>query len=158
MEHSTEHIHAKHYRVLLVMGIVSFACMYILMYAMVNEFENVYTNVNQFYMAGMMAMPMLIIEVLLMKQMYTNKKLNMLVIVISSLALIGFYMAIRKQVGVTDRQFLKSMIPHHAGAILMCNNANITDPEIKKLCKEIIVSQEKEIALMKAKLKELDEK
>jgi uncharacterized protein (DUF305 family) len=67
-------------------------------------------------------------------------------------------MAIRKQVGVTDRQFLKSMIPHHAGAILMCNNANITDPEIKKLCKEIIVSQEKEIALMKAKLKELDEK
>jgi uncharacterized protein (DUF305 family) len=153
MEHST-----KHYRVLLVMGIVSFACMYILMYAMVNEFENVYTNVNQFYMAGMMAMPMLIIEVLLMKQIHTNKKLNILVIVISSLALIGFYMAIRKQVGVTDRQFLKSMIPHHAGAILMCNNANITDPEIKKLCKEIIVSQEKEIALMKAKLKELDEK
>jgi uncharacterized protein (DUF305 family) len=158
MEHSTEHMHAKHYRVLLVMGIVSFACMYILMYAMVNEFENVYTNVNQFYMAGMMAMPMLIIEVLLMKQIHTNKKLNILVIVISSLALIGFYMAIRKQVGVTDRQFLKSMIPHHAGAILMCNNANITDPEIKKLCKEIIVSQEKEIALMKAKLKELDEK
>jgi uncharacterized protein (DUF305 family) len=158
MEHSTEHMHAKHYRVLLVMGIVSFACMYILMYAMVNEFANVYTNVNQFYMAGMMAMPMLIIEVLLMKQMYTNKKLNMLVIVISSLALIGFYMAIRKQVGVTDRQFLKSMIPHHAGAILMCNDANITDPEIKKLCEEIIASQEKEIAQMKAKLKELDEK
>jgi uncharacterized protein (DUF305 family) len=50
------------------------------------------------------------------------------------------------------------MIPHHAGAILMCNDANITDPEIKKLCEEIIASQEKEIAQMKAKLKELDEK
>jgi uncharacterized protein (DUF305 family) len=125
---------------------------------MVNKFANVFTNVNQFYMAGLMTMPMLIIEVLLMKQMYKNKRLNMMVILISALALVGFYFGIRKQVGVSDRQFLKSMIPHHAGAILMCNDANITDPEIKKLCEEIIASQEKEIAQMKAKLKELDEK
>jgi uncharacterized protein (DUF305 family) len=157
-EHGTEQIHIKHYRLLLVMGVLSFICMYTLMYAMVNKFANVFTNVNQFYMAGLMTMPMLIIEVLLMKQMYKNKRLNMMVILISALALVGFYFGIRKQVGVSDRQFLKSMIPHHAGAILMCNDANITDPEIKKLCEEIIASQEKEIAQMKAKLKELDEK
>lgn len=105
-----------------------------------------------------MTMPMLIIEVLLMKHMYKNSKLNAVVFGFSALALIGFYFGIRKQVGVSDRQFLKSMIPHHAGAILMCNDANITDPEIKKLCEEIVASQEKEIAQMKAKLKELDEK
>jgi uncharacterized protein (DUF305 family) len=128
------------------------------MYSMVNEFDNVFSNVNQFYMAGLMTMPMLIIEVLLMNQMYKNSKLNAFVIGISALALIGFYFGIRKQVGVADRQFLKSMIPHHAGAILMCNDANITDPEIKRLCEEIVASQEKEIAQMKAKLKQLDEK
>lgn len=109
-------------------------------------------------MAGLMTMPMLIIEVLLMNQMYKNSKLNAFVIGLSTLALIGFYFGIRKQVGVSDRQFLKSMIPHHAGAILMCNDANITDPEIKKLCEDIVASQEKEIAQMKAKLKQLDEK
>jgi uncharacterized protein (DUF305 family) len=125
---------------------------------MVNEFSNVFPNVNQFYMAGLMTAPMLIIEVLLMKQMYKNSKLNAIVIGISAVALIAFYFGIRKQVGVSDRQFLKSMIPHHAGAILMCNDANITDPEIKKLCEEIVASQEKEIAQMKGKLRQLDEK
>ena len=49
------------------------------------------------------------------------------------------------------------MIPHHAGAILMCENANIQDPEIKKLCEEIVASQQREIAQMKAKLIELEE-
>lgn len=28
-----------------------------------------------------------------------------------------FWMAIRQQVAITDREFLKSMIPNHAGAI-----------------------------------------
>lgn len=157
-EHSNDKMHAKHYRLLLIMAVLSFICMYILMYSMVNEFSNVLSNVNQFYMAGLMTMPMLIIEVLLMNQMYKNSKLNAFVIGISAVGLIAFYFGIRKQVGVSDRQFLKSMIPHHAGAILMCNDANITDPEIKKLCEEIVASQEKEIAQMKAKLKQLDEK
>ncbi len=33
--------------------------MYILMYAIVNHFENVFHNVNQVYMAGLMAAPIL---------------------------------------------------------------------------------------------------
>lgn len=158
MEHSNDQTHGKHYSKLLIMALLSFVSMYVLMYAMVNAFNNVFTNVNQFYMAALMTMPMLIIEVILMSSMYKDKKLNALVIGLSAIALIGFYLGIRKQVGVTDRQFLKSMIPHHAGAILMCGQSNITDPEIKKLCEEIIRSQEREIAEMKAKLKELDEK
>lgn len=50
------------------------------------------------------------------------------------------------------------MIPHHAGAILMCEEANIQDPEIKKLCEEIKLSQQREIDQMKAKLNELKSK
>jgi uncharacterized protein (DUF305 family) len=45
------------------------------------------------------------------------------------------------------------MIPHHAGAILMCNEAQLTDPEVKRLCEGIVASQEREIAQMKAKLR-----
>ena len=48
------------------------------------------------------------------------------------------------------------MIPHHAGAILMCERANIQDAEIKEQCKTIIASQQSEIDQMKAKLSELE--
>lgn len=34
------------------------------------------------------------------------------------------------QVAVSDKQFLKSMIPHHAAAVLMVKEAKLTDPEI----------------------------
>ena len=127
------------------------------MYSMVNSSSNVIPNTNQFYMAGLMTMPMVIIEILIMRSMYMNKKLNAVIIGLSVLALIGFYAAIRQQVAINDKQFLKSMIPHHAGAILMCTQADITDPEIKKLCEEIVKSQQKEIAEMKTKLNELKE-
>jgi uncharacterized protein (DUF305 family) len=165
-ENSMESSHSKqtntmmeksHYKKLAVMAVLSFVSMYILMYSMVNKFENVVTNTNQFYMAGLMAMPMVIIEVLIMSSMYMNKKLNAIIIGLSLLALVGFYTAIRQQTAINDKQFLKSMIPHHAGAILMCTQADITDPEIKKLCEEIVKSQKKEIAEMKSKLEELKE-
>lgn len=42
------------------------------------------------------------------------------------------------------------MIPHHSGAILMCEKASITDPEITALCREIIAAQKKDIAQMEA--------
>ena len=60
------------------------------------------------------------------------------------------FVAMRTQAGVGNAEFLRSMIPHHSGAILMCNQASITDPEITALCRDIVTSQEKEIAQMKA--------
>lgn len=44
------------------MTVLSFIAMFILMYAMVDRFANVYPNVNQAYMAGLMAAPMVMIE------------------------------------------------------------------------------------------------
>jgi uncharacterized protein (DUF305 family) len=148
--------HMHHYRKLVIMAVLSFVAMYILMYAMVNTFSNVFMNVNQFYMAGLMASPMVIIELVLMGSMYRNKKLNLLLIAIGTVLLIVFFALIRMQAAVGDKQFLKSMIPHHAGAILMCKEANIKDPEIKKLCEQIGSSQQSEIEEMKAKLSELE--
>ena len=138
-----------HYRQLTLMMVLSFASMYILMYAMVDTFPNVLPNANQFYMAGLMTAPMLIIEIGLMESMYRKKRLNTILLITGILALAGFMFMIRTQALVGDRQFLKSMIPHHAGAILMCQRASIEDPEIKELCRTIIINQQAEIDQMK---------
>ena len=146
----------KMYLKFALMILLSFFAMYILMYAMVDSFSNVFPNVNQFYMAGLMTMPMVIFELIIMGGMYMKKKLNIIIMITGCILGIGFYAGIRQQAGVGDQQFLKSMIPHHAAAILMGNEASVTDPEIKELIKNIITSQQVEIDQMKAKLKELD--
>src|SRR6266496_3408587 len=141
----------QHYRPLLIMTILSFASMYVLMYAMVNTFGNVYNSANQVYMAGLMTAPMIVIELLVMRGMYGDKRRNVLIISAAVVAGVVFFAFIRLQTGVSDRQFLRSMIPHHAGAILMCEQAPLQDPEIKTPCSNIIKGQQAEIDQMKAK-------
>ena len=92
---------------------------------------------------------MVIIELLLMRRMYENKRLNGLSAALAFIAGIGFLAALRTQAGVADEQFLKSMIPHHASAILMCQQAAIRQAEVLDLCKRIVSSQQSEIAEMK---------
>jgi uncharacterized protein (DUF305 family) len=145
-----------HYSRLLLMAVLSFVSMYVLMYAMVNRFANVYMNMNQFYMAGLMAAPMVIIELALMGAMYSDRKRNVVIVVVSLVALCMFWIFIRQQTAITNKQFLRSMIPHHASAILMCEEASIRDPEIKELCVGIVSRQQSEIDQMKAKLAELE--
>ncbi|PZO86842.1 MAG: DUF305 domain-containing protein [Micavibrio aeruginosavorus] len=132
------------------MAVLSFVSMYVLMYSMVNTFEDIYPSFNQFYMAGLMAAPMVLIEVVLMSAMYKNKKLNAVIAAVSILIGVVSFLGIRQQTAISDEQFLKSMIPHHSGAILMCREANITDPEIKILCQTIIEGQQQEIDQMRA--------
>ncbi|MFY1594740.1 DUF305 domain-containing protein [Micromonospora sp. WMMD737] len=50
---------------------------------------------------------------------------------------------------VTRRAFLKSMIPHHSHATLVRQEAQVTDPEIVRLCDQIVKSQQEEIAQIK---------
>jgi peptidoglycan/LPS O-acetylase OafA/YrhL len=141
-----------HYGRLLAMVLLSFLAMYALMYAMVDTFDNVFNNVNQVYMAGLMAAPMVLIELGLMSRMYPNRTLNAILGAASIALMILFWVGIRQQVAVSDRQFLRSMIPHHAGAILMCGNNRLGDPDLQQLCRDIMASQQSEIDLMKAKL------
>lgn len=145
----------NHYLHLLLMAVLSFAAMYILMYAMVNTIDNVYNNFNQIYMAGLMTAPMVLIELFVMRAMYQDKRRNLLIIAISIIALLGFFLLIRQQTAIHDRQFLRSMIPHHTGAILMCEQASIQDHEIQELCGTIISGQQSEIDQMKAILDRL---
>jgi uncharacterized protein (DUF305 family) len=147
----------SHYGLLVIMAVLSFLAMYVLMYAMVDRFSNVYSNLNQIYMAGLMTAPMVVIELALMRTMYHNGKLNVAIMAVSLATLAALFMLIRQQSAIGDGQFLRSMIPHHAGAILMCERASIRDPEIKQLCTTIISGQQSEIDQMKAILSRLEE-
>ena len=147
--------HSSPYRDLLVMTLLSFASMFVLMYAMVNEFANVFSNLNQCYMAGLMAAPMALIELAVMRAMYRDRRLNIIVVAASLVVLFASWTMIRQQTGISDKQFLRSMIPHHASAILMCTQAPIEDTEIRNLCRQIVTGQQAEIDQMKAKLQTL---
>jgi uncharacterized protein (DUF305 family) len=152
-EHA-QHAEPNHYRHLAIMAGVSFIAMYILMYAMVDVLGNVLNNLNQVYMAGLMTAPMVLIEMAVMRGMYTDRRRNTWIAAAAVAALIGFFVLIRQQAAITDRQFLRSMIPHHASAILMCTKAPIEDPQIKDLCDGIIAGQQAEINQMKEMLGE----
>ena len=145
-------MHRRHYVHMGIMTILMFIAMYALMYAMVDRFANVYSNLNQVYMAGLMTAPMVLIELAVMRSMYEDRRLNVAIVAASIVVGLGCWFGIREQVGIGNVQFLRSMIPHHAGAILMCEQAPLTSPEIGRLCTEIIANQRKEIAEMKALL------
>lgn len=149
-------MHSRHYTALAMMTLLSFISMYVLMYAMVDSFGNVFNNVNQLYMAGLMTAPMVAIEFLFMRSMYGNSTLNVLLLAASIAAALIFWLLIRSQTAVSDEQFLRSMIPHHAGAILMCTEAPVDDPAIRELCANIIKSQQSEIDWMREKLRTLE--
>ncbi len=150
------HMNKNHYRRLLIMAMLSFISMYVLMYAMVDTFANAIPNFNQLYMAGLMTSPMIVIELSLMSAMYQNRRLNALIIAASVIVLIVFFVFIRRQTAISDQQFLRSMIPHHASALLMCEQASIQDAEIKQLCEDILTSQQSQIDQMRTKLRELE--
>jgi uncharacterized protein (DUF305 family) len=139
------------------MTALSFLPMYLLMYAMVDSFDGYYNNLNQAYMAGLMAAAMVVIELAVMGAMYQNRTLNGVIIALSIAALVACWVLIREQGGIGDRQFLRSMIPHHSGAILMCERAGLHDPQIRDLCQAIVKSQAEEIRQMKEKLAALSQ-
>lgn len=149
-----QHGQQNHYVRLIGMIVLSFISMYLLMYSMSESFADVYNNLNQVYMAGLMTAPMVVIELLLMSGMYKDKRLNAVVAAVSVVAGIMSFTLIRQQTLISDRQFLRSMIPHHSGAILMCEGASLQGSRIKELCKEIISSQRREINQMRALLEE----
>lgn len=148
-DHAHDGPHGGAYWRFAAMLVLSFITMYVLMYAMVDKFEDVYPNHNQAYMAALMVAPMAIIEIVLMGSMYPHKRTNALIIVGALILLVAAWFAIRTQAGIGDEQFVKSMIPHHSGAILMCDGAKLQDAELRQLCIDITAGQQSEIDQMR---------
>lgn len=139
-----------HYLMLGINLLLSLFIMYVAMFAMIWTWGEFVQNINFLYMALVMWAPMAAVMLLTMRPMYPNKKLNGLLYLAFGAIFILSMIGIRQQSLVGDRQFLRSMIPHHSGAVLMCEEARITDPEIQRLCQGIIRSQTSEIDQMKA--------
>ena len=148
--------HSRPYGRLAGMALLSFVAMYFLMFAMVDRPDNVVTNLNQVYMAALMAAPMVLIALALMTTMYRDRKRNAVIAVAALVVGVLAYVAIRAQAGIDDRAFARSMIPHHASAVLMCTEASISSAEIRELCHGpdgIVASQRREIEQLKAFLR-----
>lgn len=129
------------YKRFAVMAVAMFIAMYFIMYAMIDGLNNLIPNINNLYMTLLMVSAMLIIELLIMKGMYQNKKINWAVIAVSLGIGIFSWFGIREQLFVGDKEFVKGMIPHHAAAVLMSEKAKLTDPELIELQKNILETQ-----------------
>lgn len=136
---------------------IHFFIMYALVYAGVNSLDDMFWfSTRNLYMAVIMVAPMVLLMLAFMRSMFENKKLNAVLYLTFTLLFIAFFAFIRYQAFVGDKQFLQSMIPHHSSAITMCEESNITDPEIRALCEEIISAQKEEISQMKSILERID--
>lgn len=145
----------RHYRMLGLNLLLSAIIMYLVMFTMIWSVGDFFNNLNTFYMALMMVAPMAILMLLMMGMMYPDRRLNLVLFAGFALVFVLAFAGMRTQALVGDTQFLRSMIPHHSGAVLMCEQAQIRDPEIKRLCGNIVQSQTKEIHQMKAIMKRL---
>lgn len=148
-EPKAQHQGRAPYLMLALNLLISAVVMYLVMFAMIDGAAEFYNNLNMAYMALMMVAPMAILMLVMMRSMYPNRMLNIAIGIGFSVIFILAFLFTRQQIAIGDVQFLRSMIPHHSGAILMCREAKVADPEIKSLCQQIIRSQRDEIEQMK---------
>ena len=146
-DHSAHSTHGS-YKGLTIELAIDFVIMYFVMYTMIASLNHLYLNINNVYMTLMMVTPMAIVMLVAMRSMFPSKRVNMGIVVGAIIVFVASFIAMRTQAAVGNEQFLRSMIPHHSGAILMCEQSAITDPELAALCEEIVKSQKAEIEQM----------
>ena len=140
------------YRSLAIQTAIGGVIMYMVMFVMIDRLSSFYNNLNMVYMTLMMVAPMVVLMIVFMPGMFKSKTVNAVLIGSSLVTFFGCFALIRTQTTIGDSAFLRSMIPHHSGAILMCEQAKLRDPKVATLCTNIIKSQREEIAQMKAML------
>jgi len=124
------------------------AVMYVVMFSMIDGWHDFRNNLNMLYMAVTMWAPMGIFMLATMPGMFPKKLMNITLYAAFALLTIGSFWATRSQAAIDNRQFVASMIPHHSGAILMCSEAKLSDPELVTLCSQIVRNQRQEIDQM----------
>ena len=100
------------------MFVGSFIVQYFLMPPiMVNKFTYITNNVGKAYLATIMGLFMVLIEVMMHDHQYHVLSLNWYAILFALLAM--FTYLYRKQIAVNDKQYLEGMIEHHSMAVFM---------------------------------------
>ena len=153
-----QHVNGMSYKKFLIMMVMSFVIMYTVMFLNIDKVSHYHTSTTRIYMTLLMIAPMAVVMMGMMGKMYTNKKLNTGIIVLSVVIFIVTLAGLRTQTPISDVQYMKAMIPHHSSAIMVSQEAKIKDPEVKKLSIQIIQSQKKEIAEMEGLLNKLSRK
>lgn len=139
-----------------VILLLSFLLMYAIMFLNVDDINHVYVSMTRFYMTLLMISVMAVLMVAMMPMMYPDKKTNMAIIFSGIMVFILAFIGVHAQTGISDVQYMKGMIPHHSIAIMTSKNAHIKDARVRKLADNIIKTQEKEIAEMKAMIDSLN--
>lgn len=143
------------YKKLAIALAINTVIMFLLTYVLIASIDHFYANINRVYMALIMAAPMGIVMLIVMRSMYKDKRLNTILFASFAAAIVILFLLMRTQTPVGNVSFLRSMIPHHSSAIVMCEQAAITDPEIQDLCVQIVQTQKEEIAQMRTILERL---
>jgi uncharacterized protein (DUF305 family) len=149
-EYATHRGGMHHYAMFAVNMLLSLIVMYFVMFSMIDGWGDFRNNLNMLYMALTMVAPMGIIMLATMPGMYTRKALNASLYAGLAIVFAAALAGTRQQTVIGDKQFIASMVPHHSGAILMCREANLKDPELVELCDRISSSQRNEIEQMNA--------
>jgi 4-amino-4-deoxy-L-arabinose transferase-like glycosyltransferase len=139
---------------MVIMFIGSFIVQYYLMSPiMVSNRIYITNNIGKAYIATIMGLFMVLLEVMMHDHQYHVFSTNFYIILAALLAL--FVYLYRKQVAINDTQYLEGMIEHHSMALLTSEQIlNKTDNyDVAKLAKNIIHQQEDEIREMRELLK-----
>ena len=134
---------------MVVMFVGSLLIQYFLMPPiMVNSRIYITNNIGKAYMAVIMALFMVLLEVMMHDHQYHVLSLNLYAIIFAALAL--FIYLYRKQVAINDKQYLEGMIEHHSMALLTSEEIlkKTDNYNIAKLAKNIIQTQKDEIKIM----------
>lgn len=142
----------RHFIMFIVMVIVGmlFNPMNVLAY----RFSDLYVSQTLFYGGLLMASNMVWAHEIV--HYVSMGHFNIFVFSIGVVLSIGVsILLLRQQLLVNDKEWLKRMIPHHSTALTTTHKIynKTNNSKIKKLAKEIIDTQEKEIQLMKSMLK-----
>lgn len=134
---------------------IDFVIMYLVMYTMIATLGHFSLNLNNVYMTLMMVAPMAVVMLISMRSMFPSRRANRVIVVVALVVFGISFWGMRSQAAIGDAEFVRSMVPHHSGAILMCREASLTDPELITLCEGIIAGQQSEIDQMQAILERL---
>jgi len=132
--------------------LVMFGLMYLNTYAL----DHVFFSETRAYMAVLMGATMAVVMLAFMWRMYENATANVGILAAGALLFAASLWLVRSQETVEDVSWMRAMIPHHSIAILTSERAHISDPRVRRLADDIIAAQRKEIAEMKALIRELD--
>lgn len=139
---------------MIFMFIGSFIIQYFLMPPiMVNRYMYVTNNIGKAYLATIMAISMVILEIMMRDHQYHVLSLNWYLILFGLLTM--FIYLYKAQVGINDKQYLEGMIEHHSMALFTSQEIlkKTDNYDVTKLAKNIIQTQSDELKAMQELLK-----